>query len=447
MNQEQKRASLPEGGVSLVLAGAGTGKTSTLVAKARAVMGAICRPEQMLILTFSRKAAEELRTRISAGFGEEAQDIHAATFHSFCLELLQSYPEDTRAIGGPDGAIQILDDEERSVLLQDIIMPAIGDFKGLPAWLVGEYVRSYESLDAWTRRILSRAGLLDAIRGIAERFREIKRTRNLVDYDDMMRLAVRMLQDRPKVREAALDRYRFLFVDEFQDTAADNLTLIKLLLPASGGNLFAVGDDWQSIYGFRGAQVRYILSFRRYFPGASVYRLTRNYRSRSEIIRFAVRFARKNRSRTRKKLVSARGPGGWVEAVLAKGVEDEADILRTILLRKAWGTTAVLYRNHRQGEEMKALLGAEFPHVPFMTMHASKGLEFDTVVVIGVADGIIPDPDADIEEERRLLFVACTRARERLFVIGRSDERGRPGRFARELSCSWPGDDVGYRAA
>ena len=195
INQEQRRASLPEGGVSLVLAGAGTGKTSTLVAKARAVMGAICRPEQILILTFSRKAAEELRTRISAGLGEDAREIHAATFHSFCLELLRSYPEDTSAIGGPRGAIQVLDEEERSGLLQELIMPAIGDFKGLPAWLVEEYICSHESLDAWTRRILYRAGLLEAIKEMAERFREIKRTRCLVDYDDMMRLAVRMLED------------------------------------------------------------------------------------------------------------------------------------------------------------------------------------------------------------------------------------------------------------
>lgn len=202
-----------------------------------------------------------------------------------------------------------------------------------------------------------------------------------------------------------------------------------------------MGDDWQSIYGFRSARVEYIVRMKRYFPGASVRRLTVNYRSRREIVSLSGRFIRRNRFRTRKSLSAHRGRGGVVRRVPVSSVEDEAAAVAKLLEGRApGGTVAVLFRNNWQCRLLRGMLGAalDAAGVSVMTMHASKGLEFDTVIVAGVRDGVIPDPESGIEEERRLLYVACTRAREELVIIAHVNERGEMARFGRELGVAAP---------
>ncbi len=200
--------------------------------------------------------------------------------------------------------------------------------------------------------------------------------------------------------------------------------------------LFAVGDDWQSIYGFRGAKIEYLVKMKSFFPGAAVHRLTANYRSKREIVTLANGFIARNRFRTRKKTRAVRGRGGVIRRHRVEGERDEAALIGGIVSseRSRGRTCAVLFRNRWVGENISGRLDPGVGEgASFITMHASKGLEFDTVVVTGICDSIIPDRESGIEEERRLMYVALTRARDRLHLVMRREESGQPGRFAREI--------------
>ncbi|MBN2159739.1 MAG: ATP-dependent helicase [Spirochaetes bacterium] len=434
LNKEQYRASRADTGVSLVIAGAGTGKTKTLVEKARSVIRDLpMDPAHLLLLTFSRKAAGELRERVGAGIAS-CGGITAATFHSFCLDLLRRNAGAFARHAGFAGFPSVIDDAERKKIVHDIIRSDLGRFLGLPAGVVYELMSSMDSLDPWKKAKLRDSGLMAELESLSARFCELKRERRLIDYDDMMDYAISLLAADREVRRQTLSRHRYIFVDEFQDVADDNIRLLKLLLPDGGGNLFAVGDDWQSIYGFRRARVDYIVRMRRHFPGAVVRRLTVNYRSRREIVSLAGRFIRKNRFRTSKRLTARRGKGGVVRLHRVSSFEEEIEVIDGILCELGREVrAAVLFRNNWQGRYLAQRLARDGRDVSFMTMHGSKGLEFDAVVVAGVCDSVVPDPDNDIEEERRLLYVACTRARDELHIIVHLDERGEPARFGREL--------------
>jgi superfamily I DNA/RNA helicase len=206
--------------------------------------------------------------------------------------------------------------------------------------------------------------------------------------------------------------------------------MMRLLCRNGEKNLFAVGDDWQAIYGFRNARVEYILGMKKYFPHLRVHKLTINYRSRAELVSVSNRFIKGNKKRTKKKLSAALGRGGSVYHYSVSSFDEECILVKN-LLEKNTGETAILFRNNRQGE---ALL-KRFPEIEhrentfFMTIHSSKGLEFNTVIITGVDDAIIPDRNSYIEEERRLFYVALTRAKERLYVVSREASR-----FGRELA-------------
>ena len=435
LNREQYRASRPDRGVSLVLAGAGTGKTKTLVEKVgNVIRGLPLDPARVLVLTFSRKAAEELRARIADLTG--GADIHASTFHAFCLDLVLGHWEcfgGERRFAGPPS---VIDDETRLRIIRDLVFPDLARFLGVPGDVVVRLLGGPRRHDPRKEKKLESSGLAAELAALAKRYEEKKRELNAIDYDDMVGLAIELLEGDRSVRAAVLDRYRYVFVDEFQDVSDDNVRLLGLIMPDRGGNLFAVGDDWQSIYGFRNARVEYIVRMKRYFPGAEVRRLTVNYRSRREIVSLSRRFIRRNRFRTRKGLTAQRGRGGRVARLVVPGIEEEAAAIRGIVEGKRDGATlAVLFRNNWQCRYLKERLGpaADAEGVSVMTMHASKGLEFDSVVVAGISDGVIPDPESGIEEERRLLYVACTRAREELVIIAHVSERGAVARFGREL--------------
>ncbi len=440
MNKDQEKASEAREGVSLVLAGAGTGKTSTLVNKVRNVIRDLeISPGQILILTFSRRAAAELRERVMSGTGGHMSEIHAATFHSFCLGLLQRHQLTFFQHFGFSAFPTIIDDEDRKQIINELIYPRLGLFLGIPSDVVYDLIINIDALDKSTERKLTEAGLMKELRLILKYFQALKTEKNLIDYNDMIDFTIKLLVENPELRNSILHRYGYIFVDEFQDVADDNFRLLKLLLPDKVGNLFAVGDDWQSIYGFRNANVGYIVKMKRYFPDATIYRLSVNYRSRREILAVAVKFIRRNRFRTRKKLVSWKGRGGLVRFYLVRSIEDETQIVADFIVHKDPAmTAAVLYRNNWLGHRLKKNLCfmEKFSDISFMTMHASKGLEFDSVVIAGISDWIIPDRDNDIEEERRLLFVACTRAREHLHIIAYQNDDGKISRFGRELGIT-----------
>ena len=226
---------------------------------------------------------------------------------------------------------EVIDDDERKKIIRVLIYADLPRFLGMPAGVVYDLMMKQDSLDAWKRKKLDESGLGLELRNLAERFKEIKLERNIIDYDDMMDFAIAMLECKSAVRADVLSRHRYVFVDEFQDVAGDNFRLLKLILPDTGGNLFAVGDDWQSIYGFRGASVDYIVRMNRHFPETIVHRLTVNYRSRKEIVSLSNKFICRNRFRTRKKLRSGRGRGGRVLFHVVSSFDEEEEVVRSVL--------------------------------------------------------------------------------------------------------------------
>ena len=439
-NREQQRASAAQEGVSLVLAGAGTGKTSTLVDKVKNVMRDLkIGPDNILILTFSRKAAHELRERVVSGVGQLGGVIYAGTFHSFCLDLLWNHREIFLKQFGFSDFPSVIDDDERKKFIDELIYPRLIRFLGIPADVVYHLITKIDFLDKRIILKLNESGLMNELRLLLKNFDEMKLEKNMIDFNDMMQYTIKLMECNTEFHNSVSERYRYIFVDEYQDVADDNFRLIKLLLPEKGGNFFAVGDDWQSIYGFRTAQVGYIVKMKKHFPDTHIYRLSVNYRSRKEILVLSSRFIRRNRFRTRKKLVSYKGRGGMVQYYLVETIEQEARVIADIIANKGPGmTAAILYRNNWQGQYLKKRICLKdcADEISFMTMHASKGLEFDAVVIAGISDQIIPDRENDMEEERRLLFVACTRAREHLYLIAYRNENGDMSRFGRELGIT-----------
>ncbi len=199
---------------------------------------------------------------------------------------------------------------------------------------------------------------------------------------------------------------------------------------------FAVGDDFQSIYGFRGSRLEYIVKPEIFFykPGKHILKV--NYRSKKEIVNIAGRFIKKNKNRSSKKLISHKGAGGVVKVKFVSGFEDEAEYVKELLSTLEIIDIAVLYRNNFQGSYIKQILKINDSRVKFMTIHASKGLEFNTVILTGLSDKIIPDKSSDIEEERRLLYVAMTRAEENLYLIFHMKGSNEYPCFAKELGYS-----------
>jgi DNA helicase-2/ATP-dependent DNA helicase PcrA len=437
LNREQIKACRPHGGVSLVLAGAGTGKTSTLVQKiVNVIKGIQVCPENILVLTFSRAAAGELKQRLSSIIGEAAKKITAGTFHSFCLNLLIRYKPVFIDLFKFSDFPDLIDEYSKYLFIKKTIFREIEQYKGLSAGVLLDCALGMDRMKKSDRDKLEEHGIIKRLRSVLDLYKDYKRENCLMDYDDLIEFACALLEKNNYILVNVRDQYRFVFVDEFQDTASDNMRLLKLLVPADG-DLFAVGDDWQSIYGFRGADPGFIISIKRHFSSAKVYRLHRNYRSHSEIVRLSNSFIRINRRRTAKKLSSALGRGGVIKRYMVDGFEDEPGLALSILRKtKASGLSiVVICRNNWQCEFIRSRISSEavMTGAAIMTMHASKGLEFDAVIVCGISDIIIPNKNSDIEEERRLLYVAVTRARKSLHLVAHKGTDGRPGIFAREL--------------
>ena len=439
LNKEQYAASEGTGGITLVIAGAGTGKTTTMIEKtANCIEKGITTPGKILIMTFSKKAAGEIRERVERKSSSLKGIGFAGTFHSFSLNLLKHYSHEYMAMRGSSAFPAIIDDGLKSELMRKTVMADLSRFLGMPCDAVLGISENIDRLDPYMERKLKRSDLYSEIIKVPREYQNYKLKENLIDYEDMINDASLLLEKNESVKKDIHDRFNYIFVDEFQDSSENNMRLLRLLLPDKNANLYMVGDDYQSIYKFRRAEVQYIINVRNYFPGADIHKLTVNYRSRKEIVLLSNRFIRLNRFRTDKKIKSFRGSGGRVRFHSAGNAHDECGIIRNILIsRDSTGETAILFRNNYQGEIIQKQLGGEFnDDVELMTMHGSKGLEFNIVIIAGIADRIIPDRASDIEEERRLFYVAMTRAKDELHIIYYRDSRGRLPQFVRELGVT-----------
>jgi len=276
LNKEQRNAVTSGGGHMLVKAGPGTGKTMTLTHRiAYLLREGLASPEQILALTFTRKAAQEMRSRLERLVGESLCDrLNISTFHSLCLEMLKEQREKT-GLPWP----LVLCGESDSLLLSNKIL---SDFTGRRPGLTRFRRALYEyKLHGGHYE----GGRFSGVgKELLERYRLHLEQLGMVDLDDLEVETFRLLERHEGVRRVYGSRYKWIFVDEYQDTNPVQAAMVKMLVKAGGGNLFAIGDPDQAIYGFRGADVTSFYRFLEDFPGAAIITLKRSYRSTNKIL-------------------------------------------------------------------------------------------------------------------------------------------------------------------
>ena len=326
LNPEQARAVTTTDGPLLILAGAGSGKTRVLAHRVAYLVGARgVRPWQILAVTFTNRAAGELRERIVALIGERAgKDVQAGTFHALCARVLR---RDGEAIGIPRGFV-VYDTEDQAALMKQILGEEGLEAKGptRPAAILGRISRAKNEMVDPTEidDFIPVTGGRVAVARLAGRYQERLAKAGALDFDDLLLAAVRLFDAAPDVLARYQDRWRYLHVDEYQDTNRPQYLWVKALA-AKHRNLAVVGDDDQSIYGWRGADIRNILDFERDYPDATVVKLEQNYRSTQLILDAAHAVVSRNTARTDKKLWTANDGGRSIRRYEAYDEDDEAE--------------------------------------------------------------------------------------------------------------------------
>ena len=457
LNAEQRSAVTHIAGPLLVLAGAGTGKTRVITTRIANLLAHGVEPQNIVAVSFTKKAGGEMKTRLCELLGDAAEAMRVSTFHSLGLAILREQHDEV----GLNKGFSVADTKRQRELCEHVVSGiepqyrptaqlAECDIRGVVRGLslaknAGETPDELKASNCKERQFVGH---------VLEAYNEQLQRLQLIDLDDMVRLPVQMLEASAAMRRLYQARYKHLLIDEYQDSNLLQNRLIVALL-GSERNICVVGDDDQSIYGFRGAKRDLILGFETQFPGATVVKLTANYRCSSEIVGVANAVIKDAPGRHKKNLVAANGSSAPVRFTEAINEADECSFIASDIGSlnsregMAFRNIAVLVRSERDAEAMRCGLNARgIPHgakgdgIHLMTLHASKGLEFPVVYVPGVTEEKLPHWNAirggtsAIEEERRLLYVGVTRAEKRLTLTS-SKHRGKyassPSRFATGL--------------
>jgi DNA helicase-2/ATP-dependent DNA helicase PcrA len=361
LNDEQKRAVLTTDGPLLILAGAGSGKTKTLTHR-MAYLIASGRAEDFNILavTFTNKAAREMRSRLSVLLGEDENNRYfmpfLGTFHSICVRILRA---DGEAVGVSKNFIIFDDSDQLSAIRQAIKQLSIEDKMVTPRG-VSELISSNKNdlISSEEFSDLARMPLQKAAASIYPVYEKILGDANALDFDDLIGKTVELLTDFPEIRDKWGRQFKYTMIDEYQDTNIAQYRLVKLLTSVNQ-NIAVVGDDWQSIYSWRGADYKNILNFEHDFKNAEVIKLEQNYRSTQSILDAANNVIEKNKHRSKKKLWTATKGGKPVHVIhLAnERAEAEAIVLRiqTAVDARIWNYQdyAVLYRTNAQSRAIE----------------------------------------------------------------------------------------------
>jgi DNA helicase-2/ATP-dependent DNA helicase PcrA len=397
-SKEQEEIIFDQSNFKQVIAAAGSGKTSTMIALVETVLNKKqIAEESILLITFTRKATNEIKERLEAKIGKNRVKIY--TFHAYCFYILKKYnPEFNKE------KIQIIEDEERKLFLRNFFIKEKFKVGGIP----------YELLLGSTDRFL-KTYFPELEMELERAYKEYKILNSKLDFNDLVRIYLEGLKEKMTWAIEASKEVQFVIVDEFQDTDFEQLEWLQLLSPSK---LTVVGDDWQAIYGFRGATSEPFLKFNTYFPETKKFFLKTNYRSLKEIIHVSSIPLSKNKSNIKKKVQEYRKG----KANLGKfKINSEEDILSIIKWIQKYPKEYILLCRSNFRIHYFNQLG--IPEKNTMTIHAAKGLEFDTVFV-DLSSGWNAMNKSDstfIEEERRILYVALSRAKNSLYLIGNKE--------------------------
>jgi len=378
LNREQKRAVLQTDGPLLLLAGAGSGKTRVLTHRIAYLIDEMgVKPWNILAITFTNKAAGEMRERVDRLVGFGADQVWVSTFHSACMRILRRHIDRI----GYDNSFTIYDTDDQKAVIKAIckrlnvdtkiykeraVMGAISSAKDE---LIN--VREYE-LDAvgdYNKAVYAK---------VYREYQETLKKNNALDFDDIIVKTVELFKSCPEILDSYQERFRYIMVDEYQDTNTAQFELVHLLA-GKYRNLCVVGDDDQSIYKFRGANIRNILDFEKYFPEAAVIKLEQNYRSTQSILDAANAIISNNVSRKDKALWTNRGAGSLVHFRQFDNAYEEAEYIADEIAHKvksagaAYRDCAVLYRTNAQSrllEERMIMEGVPYNVVGGINFYA-----------------------------------------------------------------------------
>ena len=365
LNPEQCAAATAGEGPLLVLAAAGTGKTRTLVHRVAYLIEQGVPPERILLLTFTNRAAREMLERAEAVVGDAAQSIWSGTFHSICARFLRRYGS---CLGYPPG-FQILDEDDQKKLVGDLIKQVAKDPKDFPKKevvlkMISEAANEQKPVGLVAARWQTKAAGFapEEIVSIAEKYAARKRELAAMDFDDLLVNGLKLLSENERVRAMLQEHFLHVLVDEYQDTNGLQAEFTDILA-AKHRNILAVGDDFQCIYTWRGAQIENIMEFPNRWPGCRVVKLERNYRSVPGVLAVANVVMRDAPNQFEKVLRPTRSGGAGERPVHYRVYDGRAqadEILKVVrdsfALGYRYSDIAVLYRSHYQSIDVQMTL-------------------------------------------------------------------------------------------
>jgi len=353
LNPMQKQAVEHREGPLLIMAGAGSGKTKVLTCRIANLLAHGVRPWQILAITFTNKAATEMRERVDNLIGEAAKEVWLSTFHSFCARFLR---REIEALNGYKRNFVIYDTSDGQTVIKHCLKDLNLDDKQYTPGHVLNAISNAKNKMQSPRAMAAEAGHnfhQAKLAELYELYQKKLRENNALDFDDLLMLSVQLLQDNDAVREKYQRRFQYILVDEYQDTNGAQYELTRLLA-AGYRNLCVVGDADQSIYGWRGADISNIMNFERDYPEATVIKLEQNYRSTKTILAAANAVIAHNSNRKPKKLWTENAQGEPLTVYEARDEKDEADYIDSTIeelhsqQNLAYGDVAILYRTNAQ---------------------------------------------------------------------------------------------------
>ncbi len=365
LNPPQQKAVITTEGPLLVLAGAGSGKTRVITYRIAHLLEKGVRPESILAVSFTNKAADEMRERVDRlCVGGVARGVMLSTFHALGLLILK---QEQAALGMPTG-FSVYDTSDQLGVIREILRHAHLDGRKLDVKMIQSRVSRAKNAGLTASDFVSqvrRARFVSEYDGftaeVYPRYVEKMRALHALDFDDLLVETLRLLQEDERVRKRWQSRFRYLMIDEYQDTNQCQLALLRILCEQHR-NLAVVGDDDQSIYAWRGADSRNILQFEKQFPGAQVIKLEENYRSTGGILKAANAVIAKNSARHAKTLWTQRGDGEPIQMVVAPDEDAEAEFVASeidalvISGKFDLRDIAILFRTSRQLEPIEQAL-------------------------------------------------------------------------------------------
>lgn len=360
LNDRQCEAVKHTEGPLLITAGAGSGKTKVLTCRIAHLLELGVAPYRILAITFTNKAAKEMKERVTNLVGAQADSIWLSTFHSFCAKLLRF---EVDGFHGYTRNFTIYDSSDQLVLVKDCLKKLNLDDKQFTPRSVLGTISSAKNVLMDAKAFAAKASDFyeQKVADVYALYQEKLRENNAVDFDDLLFLAVRLLQENEEVREKYQSRFQYILVDEYQDTNHAQYALTKILA-ARWRNICVVGDADQSIYAWRGADIRNIIDFTRDYPDAASIKLEQNYRSTKTILHAANAVIDNNERRPKKTLWTENPTGNKIIHYQAQTEHDEADYIAGVIYNRheishePYGDMAILFRTNAQSRVLEEKL-------------------------------------------------------------------------------------------